>query len=51
MFQHEIDHLNGVLYVDVMENMKDLCYEEEYLNWRATDPEDSYEGTVKFFNK
>ncbi len=28
--QHEIDHLNGILYVDRMEDLKKLCYQEEF---------------------
>lgn len=28
--QHEMDHLNGVLFIDRMEDMKTLCFREEY---------------------
>lgn len=30
IFQHEIDHLNGVLYVDQMKDMKTLMTESEF---------------------
>ncbi len=30
VFQHELDHLNGVLYVDRLESMLDLVTEKEY---------------------
>lgn len=51
MFQHEVDHLNGILFVDHLETLKDLCFDEEYFEYRASDPEDCYEGTVRFFDK
>ncbi len=28
--QHEIDHLNGILYVDRMDGLEKLCYQEEF---------------------
>jgi peptide deformylase len=28
--QHETDHLDGVVYVDRMENLKTLCFDREY---------------------
>ncbi|MAU71752.1 MAG: peptide deformylase [Pseudozobellia sp.] len=28
--QHELDHLNGVLFIDRMEDLKTLAFEEEY---------------------
>ncbi len=28
--QHELDHLNGVLYIDHIEDMKDFSFTEEY---------------------
>jgi len=28
--QHELDHLNGTLLIDRMENMNTLCFQEEY---------------------
>lgn len=31
VFQHEIDHLNGTVYVDRMEDMKTLFAEDEYM--------------------
>jgi peptide deformylase len=30
IFQHELDHLNGILFIDRLETMKDLYTEEEY---------------------
>ncbi len=30
VIQHEFDHLNGVLYLDRMENLKDLAYVKEF---------------------
>ena len=30
MFQHEIDHLDGILYVDRMDSNKDLYYMDEF---------------------
>lgn len=30
VLQHEIDHLNGILYIDRMENMKTFMTEEEF---------------------
>lgn len=38
VFQHEIDHLHGILYVDRMRNMRTLCtlaeYEKRVLRFR-----------------
>lgn len=31
VFQHEIDHLQGIVYVDRMKNLKTLITEEEYM--------------------
>lgn len=28
--QHELDHLNGILFIDRMEDMKTLCFREEF---------------------
>lgn len=30
VFQHEFDHLDGVLYVQRIQDLKDLAYEEEF---------------------
>jgi peptide deformylase len=30
IFQHELDHLNGILFIDRLETIKDLYTEEEY---------------------
>lgn len=32
IFQHEYDHLNGKLYLDRVENNKDIISEEQYIN-------------------
>lgn len=42
VFQHEIDHLDGVLYVDRIKDTSLFAYEEEYLQYHADpgpDPE------------
>ncbi len=28
--QHELDHLNGILFIDRMKDMKSLCFQAEY---------------------
>lgn len=28
--QHELDHLNGILFIDRMDDMKTLCFREEF---------------------
>jgi len=50
IFQHECDHLDGVVYLDRMQGMKDLCYEEEMIQYR-TEHDTLEEGTIKFFDK
>lgn len=35
VFQHEFDHLNGVLYVDRIEDKSLFAYEDEYLAFHA----------------
>jgi peptide deformylase len=37
VFQHEFDHLDGVLYVDRMKDPTKLVFEDEYLRYLATD--------------
>jgi peptide deformylase len=37
VFQHEFDHLDGVLYVDRMTDPKKLVFEEEYLRYLSAD--------------
>ncbi|MDB9356180.1 peptide deformylase, partial [Nodularia spumigena CS-587/03] len=32
IFQHEYDHLNGVVFVDRVENSLDMITEDEYRN-------------------
>ena len=31
IFQHELDHLDGILFVDRVESLQELATEEEYL--------------------
>jgi peptide deformylase len=35
--QHEIDHLDGVLFIDRMESFETLCYMEEYSKYWTED--------------
>lgn len=37
VLQHEIDHLNGRLFVERMEDLESLCFYEEYLRHHAED--------------
>lgn len=39
VFQHEFDHLDGVLYVDRIEDTKRLVFEDHVDRWIANDPE------------
>jgi len=39
VFQHELDHLDGVLYVDRVEDIKKLSYIDEYLEYHDQDEE------------
>lgn len=38
VFQHEIDHLNGILFVDRLDDMKHLSYEEEFAQFHLEQP-------------
>ncbi len=40
VFQHEIDHLNGILYVDRIKDMTKFCYQEELDKYWSTQIED-----------
>ena len=31
IIQHEVDHLNGVLFLEQMKNLKSLCFTKEYM--------------------
>ena len=42
VFQHEIDHLNGILYIDKMTDTTKLSYNEEYVKYHM-DEGDSFE--------
>lgn len=37
MFQHELDHLQGMLYVDRIKDTKLFAYEDEYRQFHTTD--------------
>lgn len=37
VFQHEFDHLDGVLYVDRMKDPTKLVFEDEYVRYLASD--------------
>ena len=37
VFQHEFDHLDGVLYVDRLKDPKQLVFEDEYLRYFPND--------------
>jgi len=39
VFQHEIDHLNGILYVDKITDMTKLSYNEEYVKYHLEEGE------------
>jgi peptide deformylase len=39
VFQHEFDHLDGVLYIDRMADMTRLMFEDEFLRFFAGEPE------------
>jgi peptide deformylase len=39
VFQHEFDHLDGVLYVDRIQDTKRLVFEDMVDRWIANDPE------------
>ena len=45
VFQHEIDHLYGLLYVDRMSDMKSLSFNKELSRRRAEEEEDGAEGS------
>ncbi len=37
VFQHEFDHLDGVLYIDRLKDSTQLAFDEEYLSYVADD--------------
>ncbi|HSG90993.1 MAG TPA: peptide deformylase [Pseudomonadales bacterium] len=39
IFQHEFDHLDGVLYVDRLADTRRLVFEDEFDRWLTGDPE------------
>lgn len=40
VFQHEIDHLLGVLYIDRIKDTKKLCFNEEFYKYVASPDDD-----------
>jgi len=44
VIQHEMDHLDGVLFPDRMESMESLCFLEEYRRYHAPAPEETDGG-------
>jgi peptide deformylase len=40
VYQHELDHLLGRLYIDHIKDTRLLCYEEEYLEYHVPKEED-----------
>lgn len=45
-----MDHLDGVIYLDRMTGLKDLCFTEEMMKYRL-ETDTSEEGTIKFFDR
>lgn len=42
--QHETDHLDGIVYLDRMEDLRELSFEREYrMYWAKPDPDDEDE--------
>ena len=46
IFQHEIDHLDGILYIDKLTAPENLWTEEEYYNARTNDETQESEETL-----
>ncbi len=46
IFQHEIDHLNGVLYIDKLTDRENFWTDEEYYNMRQAELEEEAEEAV-----
>ncbi len=44
IFQHEIDHLNGVLYIDKLTDRENFWTDEEYYNMRQAELEEESEA-------
>lgn len=41
IFQHELDHLNGLVFLDRLETTQDIVTEQEYLKLLGIEPTDS----------
>lgn len=46
IFQHEIDHLNGVLYIDKLTDRENFWTDEEYYNMRQAEFEEAEDENV-----
>lgn len=42
--QHEFDHLNGVVFLDRMRDLRSLCFGEEWETYMVTDDDDAAVG-------
>ena len=40
IIQHEFDHLNGMIFLDRMRDLRSLSYREEWLEYMTEDPDD-----------
>ena len=47
IFQHEIDHLNGVLFIDKLTDRENFWTDEEYYNMRQAELEEETEESVE----
>jgi len=50
VIQHEVDHLFGKLFVDRIENMADLAFEEEWAEFKAGEAQVCFSGQVNFYD-
>lgn len=51
IFQHEIDHLNGMLFVDKLVTPQSLYFDEEWAEYHAHEGGLVQEGDVKFLER
>ncbi len=47
VFQHELDHLSGMLFIQRMKEMSKLSFIDEYQRYWAKDEEDDSEGSLE----
>eukprot|EP01111_Echinosteliopsis_oligospora_P014520 TRINITY_DN5486_c0_g1_i1.p1 TRINITY_DN5486_c0_g1~~TRINITY_DN5486_c0_g1_i1.p1 ORF type:complete len:199 (-),score=25.94 TRINITY_DN5486_c0_g1_i1:24-620(-) len=50
IIQHEHDHLEGILYLDRMENRSDIVFENEFFKFYAHSLKETEKGTFNFLN-